>query len=901
MNNLLNSDDCGLLIGLISTPSDINSNDFFKKEIQNNLSKIYSESRMDYARNGPKDYSSILYKPVGYKTFGDHDIAILTLFDDFSYPNRVFHPSHGNRDASSLFYKNYEYQVFSCLNSAIIKKENQLENQFSEISTNINYPFICITRVKVNSFILIGNGIDFIELVKESVYRKAKDIKVVILDCLGSEELVILLFSNNLSSISLSIHNIRCLKINDLDLLPTNKKLNLIESSLSECFKADTDWVDSHIFTSIYLLPGYRIEIPDEYKRFKFTKESSDLKISIDFTWDLKPGHVDIFRLELEEYLKDNKIGEKSREEDRNVRLNINSWSYKYEFKNYQESSNYINFICIEKLREFDKECKHIRKLHMRMSIMHNDFNISMSPTAKNSENHPKSKELCNKFQVQPEELIDIRSSLEVAKVSKLTRERILKMYNNYNNCIIDPLFFANFIDLHGFMQSFKNKIKDYSISTEVESSNEFHEFLNRTVSDFEQAYYNRFHQSNRMRNMTDFNIEWNGGIQQLISPYDYIFKKILNSLNYKKDDRFVYVTGYDRVNVSQHSFKINMLHLTYPELFVSTIWKEIFNFYWKDATRNETIPLFQFFRSSNFPKILNREIIDDPDFDQSSEVHHFLQTTIDSDFTTTMIADTLAFFYGYNFEYVSYSFWYWRVLLQSSQYYEKDGKINPKIFIKFLARTLFILLHSNKNIEDYRFMPADSSLSELWMANFDEVYSFVKIQYKVLERYEYHSKFILFSTTKMQSDIGESSYLTSNTSSFNITKQRGIEFNILQKKYSYMFSENKICLDRDDFDNKLFIPAYFYAYLQYIRFLDCGPIIQQKSQFLNRDVKGKPQIESSEDCYYNILADPLGGFFCINDEIQRKYFCARSIFFRTIFNYCNICKKETINQMLNK
>ena len=35
----------------------------------------------------------------GYKSFGENSLMFFSLFDDFSYPNRVFHPFHGNREA----------------------------------------------------------------------------------------------------------------------------------------------------------------------------------------------------------------------------------------------------------------------------------------------------------------------------------------------------------------------------------------------------------------------------------------------------------------------------------------------------------------------------------------------------------------------------------------------------------------------------------------------------------------------------------------------------------------------------------------------------------------------------------------------------------------------------------
>lgn len=83
-------DEYGLLIGLISTPGSISTDDFFQQEMKNHLSKIYKDKRKDI-----KAGDSHLYEFIGYKTFGNHDLAVMTLIDDFSYPNRVFNPSLG--------------------------------------------------------------------------------------------------------------------------------------------------------------------------------------------------------------------------------------------------------------------------------------------------------------------------------------------------------------------------------------------------------------------------------------------------------------------------------------------------------------------------------------------------------------------------------------------------------------------------------------------------------------------------------------------------------------------------------------------------------------------------------------------------------------------------------------
>ena len=65
-------------------------------------------------------------------------------------------------------------------------------------------------------------------------------------------------------------------------------------------------------------------------------------------------------------------------------------------------------------------------------------------------------------------------------------------------------------------------------------------------IRNFEQAYYNRFHHNSRILNIADLNLEYNGGIQQLISAYDTAYKTILKKLiSNEAYDNCVYVSGY--------------------------------------------------------------------------------------------------------------------------------------------------------------------------------------------------------------------------------------------------------------------------------------------------------------------------------------------------------------------
>lgn len=545
MKNSYGIDEIGLLIGFISTPDGIPISDFFTREIEENLSKIYREGRRSYTSFSKDMEDDILYHPYAYRTFGDHNLTILSLIDDFSYPNRVFHPSHGSRSPDNPDYYNYDYQLVTCLNTLNSERNGKkylLKDFFGQKSTvNREYPFICITRLKVSNYFLLGNGICFTELIKRKIYQLSENevegngkLEVIVLDSQGSEEMTIVGFSSCFSKLARLVNKVRSLRIGDLSLTPEDDKLymsvlaNMVLPAEVK-MKYGEEWrKEAHVFSAVYSLPGYEIGL-SENDSLHIDREDSNVEVSFHFIWDIKPGHAVNFKEEFENLLDELPFEKEELKEYKKqlntepLRLNNSSWEYKYIYPG--DNPDHAVFNVLNLLRNFDRGHKHVRKLHMKLEINDIENKIFNEIKAIPTGYHPQIDDYCKNCIFDQDKLSAIRINLEKAKVSKLLRERILKMYNNYNNCIKDPMFFVNFIDLHRFLVSFMGHIHNYANCDKVESSLVFHEWVDLCVSNFEQAYLNRFHQSNRMQNVSDFNIEWNGGIQQFISPIDFVYK----------------------------------------------------------------------------------------------------------------------------------------------------------------------------------------------------------------------------------------------------------------------------------------------------------------------------------------------------------------------------------------
>lgn len=905
-------DDYGLLIGLISTPAGVDTDTFFNNEIEKNLSKLYKKNRFK------TNEETKLYTFKGYKTFGDHDLAVISLIDDFSYPNRVFHPAHGNRQESSSYY-NYEYQIMTCLNtlpesSKDIVSNVKLENFIwpSENKQSIDqYPYICITRAKLSNYFLLGNGIHFTELVKRylmsrnNFYNKGRNnMKTIVLDNMGCEEIVILNFSYNLSSIAEFNHEIRCCNFSKLEEIDSEESEYILKNKFISNDSDAISWKEAHIFSSFYSLPGYSMQTNSTCLEKVETREEREIQIN--FVWDIKPGHAANFKKEFQTLLKELALDDQNIINKEPLRLNSSSWLYKLSLPVYEKTKKNI-FEIVESIRNFDNHKNHVRKVHMKMEIYDTidgegtDTNLLEKHCQEiDTEQHPQTSLYSKKLQISATDLCELRASLEKANASKLLRERIMKMYNNYNNCITDPMFFGSFIDLHGSMKSFKDRIKNYAETSHTESSISFHEWMNTQVVSFEQAYYNRFHQSNRMREMSDFNLEWNGGIQQIISPLDSAFKEFLSHFGYIMNDKFVHVSGYERVQVTENTFRINMLHITYPELFASTIWKEIFNFYWRTAfSDGEQI----YFTKNDFHEYLKYSIEHRSGFDRYNPVHQILLNSIDKDFTNAFVADTLSFYYGYAGEFDDFTYWYWKYLFQTPLYYDKSRIIDQKIFLKFLSRILFVgMLENEDKIESMFYHPADPVLAELWITNFKDVLSFVKLIKTVFEWHRYKLIIKNMAIKLMEKDLGKENesksipkeQLTKYIS--EIEKERKKQYIDGVLDYYICFSQGKIPFIGPKASTFKLVQL-FGAFLKYLKNVDKkGYEGKTKTQILYRNNEGKPDLSQNKGNSSHILADPHGGMFCPEAYVQKECFKARSSFYRALFDLCMQNKKKQID-----
>lgn len=916
-------DTCGLLIGLASAPAeplDKNSEltreaEFFNAHISEVLFRRYKKDRIKYTIKDKNEAAKLQYKPIGYKTFGDNNLMFFALFDDFAYPNRVFHPFHGRAEDDPK-YQSYDYQIVVGLNTMREGAANnpRLATIYGEIADG-KYPFTCVTRFKVNPLLLCGNGLYYTELIKAKIYDtySRSGMLVIVLNGVGSDELIMVSFADSLTKIAKKVAVIRNLQFSDLKQTEQDRKddkqeeiRDWYEHVLNSSFAWQSDpkrekIESAHVFSSSYSLSGYAMERSD-----KNGLPADDCRIT--FHWTIKPGHIATFMHNLKDCAQELGITLS----DNRLYINDTTVILTLDHKNGLCGKSADYFHRLDRLRSLDISRHDIRQLHIAVSATSKSSKdateIDGNPIREvNTELHPNTEQAFQQYAYGHDSLTKLRATLDSSKISKVVKERIMKMYHNYNDCVRDPAFVVSFISFRPFLDYVAKVIAEYVDGKAPYSTEEIHEWLDSSARDFESAYLNRFHQSNRMRTLSDFNLEWNGGIQQLIAAMDYAYKLLMKSCNHKPYNKFMYVSGHERVHVTDRSYRINMQHLTYPELFASTIWKEQFNLLLDSATRGSDSELsLRTLRSSGFIDLLKKRLSRHNRFNAANPTHQTFIDRLDREYMTSIIADSLAFHYGYNENHEQFIYWYCRYLLQTPVLHNPDGTINNDRFVLFFSRIMFVYKLNNDiipsgTLERLRFNPFDPSIASIWISTFEDVATMTDILLEALQVYDFHRTINgmairLLTLTYPQTAAAVADMFKSET--VNIRTQAIIDTITTIRKQSFediknLFDSNTIPIAKCPEENMIvgnFIPAF----LTYLTALDNAGSKDAASlcRMLPRGKDGKPELpeEDSEDagCLGNILTDPLGGTFCINGSIQSKYFTARSIFHLMLFHFYN-------------
>ncbi|MCM8765596.1 MAG: hypothetical protein NC920_01955, partial [Candidatus Omnitrophica bacterium] len=157
---------------------------------------------------------------------------------------------------------------------------------------------------------------------------------------------------------------------------------------------------------------------------------------------------------------------------------------------------------------------------------------------------------------------------LRSLRISKVLTEAALNTIALYNDGIQDNFTFSTFLELRPYIERIVEFIKNSPPGSNTEN------ILSKLIEKFEYAWCNRFYGGWRLGEVTDFNIEFKGGIQQILSGFHSAYQLISWALN--GDHRtLALVTGESKIMVEQGALHLSFFDIFKPSFFASRVGHE--------------------------------------------------------------------------------------------------------------------------------------------------------------------------------------------------------------------------------------------------------------------------------------------------------------------------------------
>lgn len=928
----------GLFLSYVTLPSFGKEKDFLKYEVEN-LFDCYKQSVIDNLTStkeasdeATQIFNDYMYKPGAYCLFGNFDLAIFSLVDDFGFAIRTFHPFNSiiqerllkDRVEGKTDYEgqNYSYHVISgvipdlrYIDSA---EHSILDKAQATFLADINQklPFIGITSFKINNAFLLGGGGDLIDLILKKlkeVLSKTDEVEgnleFLILHSFSWHEITIVCFSNNYAKITRKVLEVRNLVLEDL--LSVDRKIckkvyfdSLITDFLADKYKLSNfeKHKRMHLFVHSDTVFGYALEFITHEKEYKPIVPSFDGQ-SLFTRFSIKPGHLDAFLVGLKKGITDSmaaSIGKStitSGRSDLGLEIKNDLIVNFRTLKQHIKANNLHHHLTnVSTVLEFDPEVKGVEAPKFDLSEYY-FFHDHLS-----------------KFSFSLDEISEIGADLRVLRVSKIVCEKIINMFIVFNDGIHDPILFGYYLELKPFLIEVKAIIKKLTSRLD-EPVADFIWQLDEIAKLFEYGYKNRFSQSHLMSEITDFNIEFNGGIQQLLSAYDGAYKCLTSFFGEKGTGKSIaYASGNTNTVSTTLGFELNYFHLYQPEFFATAVTHEAANFYLSRDSNQEEDDHF-----SQLKKELAKL--------QGEEVPYYEQTTIEY-----FLQDYVSLSFTFNNDFELFFYWHWCSFFQNATFYHRDGSIHQEFFDRFIYR-MFLLANYIGDVACFEnniappFNMHDETVYKAWevatsIARQDiplYIEKYEELLYTIIDMVDGLSLVDLFGISKDEevkswverikkydlkgfADI-TTLYLATDPEKTQF-RDRHLEFaKVAREHYMNKISQEIInsfekgelydfrpALSQPFMRNAAQTPfqyhALFFAYLKLLYELNNGVGDKLKR---NRDTGKVDKSMNPIDLFSdfgepNLKIDPFGGFFTTDLEVRRKYYRLRVLFLKSLW-----------------
>lgn len=925
-------DNSGIFLGLSTIPLPLKQGKaFFRREIQEGIFKQYKERIRQFSFNRTKDDAAYLndfdryfYEVRAYYLFGKFDLAVLSVVDDFRLGSKTFHPySHLTEEALAavdgrlLQPENFTFQTLTGYSPQMITEyPSLLEHARATFLADVDqpkeqrFPLFASCSLKLNSAFTIGGGNNFSQLAASMIYSRLEaslDYKehfdFIILQTFSWNEFTVLFFADSYETITKHILQIRELSVKELSMFDYGKNalLDFVQrEALMAKFLAEQpnplkQMENAHIFVYSQTVFGFDIalfdatdgEVTTDKNQFKPILDDS---LQLNMQLFVKPGHLKT-------------VAQYFDQKERKWRLHIGSGDFIYPVPNGNLQQSYHELLNNTDLGELDK--------HIRGIQTHPELKLDTSEIAGEVvENHYFYTSELYQLAFGVETLRELRGHLVRCKVSKTVRQRVINMFVNYNNGIQDPVLYTYFIDLRPFLQKTLRDIEGMA-DEKTRTVEETSDMLDVMTNDFEKAFRNRFHQSHLMSDITDFNIEFNGGVQQLVSLFDSAYKIMASVLLIPYDKRpTLGVSSISGIVANDNLVEMSYAHLLQPSLFLSTGTASAAKAFLSLHQGQEFV--FERFRQKT---AIVQEL-------SLIEQLPFLEDLSD------LFGDMINYYITFNGDTNLFLFWYWHYFLQNPNMYNQQGTVNEELFLLYLLRLMLLFEYLDPESGHFRekvLAPAHD-LQDLWFRWFprtrqkiDEILNepaaqelddWFQLAKSVIEDKLIIDNYAGLVDKKIETEeekIKLYQQILRNNDAFALTtdlfdlemeliRSRSEEMRYLSEQISLLIKQGRV-YDPDVLSARsaaFYLQAVVLGYLKLL-YDECQGNL---SVLYRTEESGKPAdtYEGATDyrrIYPKYTFDPRGGLFLTSIQSRRDYFKYRIALYNSINGIASKMKKE--------
>lgn len=912
-------DDAGIFIGFTSLPIS-QETDFYKREIKG-LFNVYKKGlKENFPKNKRTEYfhefRKYFYKPKGYYIFGQFDLAVISLVDHFEFSTRTFHPFDplmaDIKNAGKRNPRTFSHKILLGPSPMFERVLNIVERSKDSFLSNDPFPLIAINQLKLSNAFIITYGTDFlrcairsIRYVLESTIAKNKKngkkpwMKFIIIESYSWHEITLLLFMNAYEKIAQFLLEITEMTFGKMvDLLRASgaeEELKLFEEKsplISKIIerevqegKLNPDEKNAranHVFTNSITTLGFDFEIFNEIKNRKASKplfcsiKEKD-KITPYCRWFIKSGHIkDAVKI----------INGKDNITEQ-IQLCMGRGDFIYPLDQEKNTKEFIEFLVSTRIK--DSTRRHVLSVYTTAAIEASIKNIS---EAQKEHHYYFDEVIKEKMLFEMEKTQELQKSFNIQGVPKITAARVLNMISIYNQGIDDPLLYSIFLELSPFIDNVFSTVKYAEENYQIN----IHEILDEVANSFNRAYRNRFHLSYLTSEITDFNLEFKGGIQQLVTAYDGLYKAVSSVLGNPKS--IACIAGNPSISTLEWALNLNFFHIFQPEFLGATVFHEAANHFLIYKHHLDPPDFVKFTSlSHNAQNSLDNALMENGAFEKIRSDYESFIRFINPAFFDHVFSDIITYYFAYTADPTLFCFWYWNYFATLSYSYIEPGKLNETQFLDFLLRQLSVLKfcdpsYFNKyNIDCIKKIGLDKLLDnaeELFEKSkgfindlfgngefkwwFNEVTEFVKKEFfKVYENvltvhYPAYSKRL---DTIRDNIIEKAEKIVDHLKVGGVLKYR--RFNELS---AFQYSQ-----------------ALLFAYLKLLKD-EWG---EGKTILQRRNSDGKPDL-NSEIPYAKLLFDPRGGTFVYDPDVRREYFKYRCALTMSLWD---MAMKEKESQIL--